>query len=134
MLARALVGGRGQDPLSNGRFLTALSPWGSTGTPTTIEWATGRAHIVGDSANDGIALAVALRLGVAYRLSFDYQVVSGAVNVLKTGMTSITNLSGSGSYVLDFVETDGTSRSLRWVTAAAGEFYLDSVRLFHPFF
>lgn len=116
--------------LENGQFDVDLVPWSAITSPTTfVRSSDGRCRIVGDGANDGFGVAVALVLNASYRLRFDYQVVSGALNVLKTGMTSIVGLTGTGTYVHDFTEGDGASRTLRWVTEAAGEFFIDNITL-----
>ena len=119
----------GSSLLSNPNFDSGLTGWSTVTSPTTIEVADGRAHIVGDSANDGIGQNVTLTLNAQYELRFNYEVISGALNVLKTGMTSILSLTGSGTYVHHFTESDGTNRTLRWVTGAAGEFFIDNLSL-----
>lgn len=115
--------------VANGTFLTDLTGWSTITSPTTLEVSSGRAHVVGDSANDGLGQAVTCTLNQIWELRFEYQVVSGALNVLKTGMTSLTALTGAGLKVHRFTESDGTARTLRWVTEAAGEFFVDNITL-----
>ncbi len=135
MSAHALIGMRGQRLLLNGRFETnATTSWSAVSTPATFEATGDRAHVVGDSAGDGMGQAVALVLGKKYRLSLDYQVVSGVMNFGKTGMPSVANLSGNGTYVLHFVESDGASRTFAiQVQGASGEWYADNIKLQRAF-
>jgi hypothetical protein len=120
----------GANVLSNGTFDSATTGWSAVVSPTTFEATGGRAHIVSDSNGDGMAQAVTLVLGARYRLMFDYQVVSGALNVTKVGMTSIAGLTGSGSHSLVFTESDGTARNLLFQSGGvSGEFYVDNIKL-----
>jgi hypothetical protein len=121
---------------SNSTFDTNLTGWNTVGSPieTTPNVVSGRAHVKGDAGTEGIGRGVTLVTGRRYRLSFNYEVISGALTVFKTGMPSIVGLTGSAyvinPYVVYFVETDGTARNMNFVTeAVAGEWYLDNVTL-----
>lgn len=116
--------------LTNGTFDTAVTGWSAVSTPATFESSSGRAHIVGNSAGDGMSQSVTCSIGNLWELRFEYQVVTGTLNVTKTGMTSLTALTGAGLKVHRFTESDGTSQLLSFVIPdAAGEFYVDNITL-----
>jgi hypothetical protein len=124
----------GASVLTNGTFDSAITGWSAVSTPTTFEWSNtgttpGRARIVADSNGDGMAQAVTLLLNARYRLMFDYEVLSGGLNVTKVGMTAISSLQGSGTYTHIFTESDGTTRNLLFQLNGAGQVYLDNIRL-----
>jgi hypothetical protein len=120
----------GRNEITNGTFDSAITGWTATGTPTTFEWSAGRAHIIGDAGSEGMIQTVTLALNARYRLTFDYEVISGQLRLAKTGMVAVTGITGSGSYIHDFIETDGTARTLNVITTGgAGEFYIDNISL-----
>jgi hypothetical protein len=121
----------GANVLTNGTFDSAITGWSAVSTPTTFEWSAGRARIVADSNGDGMAQAVTLVLNARYRLMFDYEVLSGGLNVTKVGMTAISSLQGSGTYTHLFTETDGLpgGRNLLFQLNGAGQVFLDNIRL-----
>jgi hypothetical protein len=121
----------GASVLTNGTFDSAITGWTATGTPTTFEWSAGRAHIIGDAGSEGMIQTVTLALNARYRLTFDYEVISGQLRLAKTGMVAVTGLTGTvNGYTYDFIETDGTARTLNVITTGgAGEFYIDNISL-----
>jgi hypothetical protein len=121
----------GANVLANGTFDTVITGWSAAGTPinSTPSVVSGRAFVDSDSNGDGMGQVVTLVLNARYRLQFDYEVVSGGLNVSKVGMTSVAGLTGSGTHVLIFTETDGTARNLLFQCNAAGQFYADNIRL-----
>lgn len=134
MMHLALIGLRSTNQLSNSRFDNALTGWSTITTPTTLEQtAQGQAHIIADSNGDGMGQAVSLVAGRKYELSFNYDVVSGGLNVSKVGMTSIASLTGAGRHRLIFTESDGTSRNTLFQLNGAGEVYLDNIRMVKTF-
>lgn len=137
MTVHALVGSRGQNLLGNGRFESVTTGWSASGSPTTFEVSGGRARVVATGGTKGFAhgTQLTLMLGKKYRISFDYEVVSGSFNVTKTGMPAISALTGSGSYVGYFMESDGAARTFNVLSNDAGsnEFYVDNFKLQRAF-
>jgi hypothetical protein len=137
MVAYALVGMRGQNLLVNGRFESVTTGWSASGSPTTFEVSNGRARVVATGGTKGFShgTQLSLMLGKKYRISFDYEVISGSFNVTKTGMTAISALTGLGSYVGYFMESDGAARTFNILTNDAGsnEFYIDNIKLQRAF-
>lgn len=119
----------GVNLITNGTFPTVTTGWSAVSTPTTFEVSSGRVHIVADSNGDGMGQVHTLIAGAPYRLMFDYEVVSGGLNVTKVGMTSIAGLTGSGTQTHLFTESDGTARNLLFQLNGAGEVYLDNIIL-----
>lgn len=121
----------GASVITNGTFAANVTGWSAVNTPTTFEWSAGRAHVIADQTGDGMGQFVDLDLGARYVLEFDYEVIAGQLNVGKTGMTTISGLTGSGHYRHVFTETDGANRNMLFQTqqVAPGEFYLDNITL-----
>lgn len=136
MTPLALVGMyRCQNSLVNSAFDTSTTFWSAISAPTTFTIVNTRVRVAHTGSGSGFAQAQALILSEWYLLTFDYEVVSGGLNVTKVGMTSISALTGSGTYKLLFKESDGTNRNLLFQTSSAGanDWYLDNIRLTRVF-
>lgn len=133
----AIVGLRGQNLVTNGRFDSVTTGWSASGSPTTFEVSGTRSHVVATGGTKGFAhgTQLTLMLGKRYLITFDYEVVSGSFNVTKTGMTAISALTGSGTIRQMFTESDGAARTLNILSNDAGgnEFYVDNFRIQRAF-
>jgi len=137
MINYAIVCLRGQSLVLNGRFDAVTTGWSASGSPTTFEIVAGRVHVVATDGTKGFAhgTQLALVLGRKYIIAFDYEVISGSVNVTKVGMTAINGLTGSGTIRQYFTESDGAARTLNILSASAGdnEWYMDNFRVSRAF-
>lgn len=134
----------GSDLISNGEFGTNLTGWSTTGSPAiSPAWNAGRAHIIADAHGQGILQGEAGTLGSTYWVSFDYEVVSGTLQVIMDTSTNFDETyTGSGSVATIF-EADGAAGigPIFRSSGGAAEFYIDNVRLIsvntivnYPFF
>ena len=106
---------------TNGDFATDLTGWTLTNPAgTTVEWVTGRLHIVTDGTGAGAA-QTALVIGNTYTLTFDYEAVSGTLKVDGAAIT----MNATQSYSKTFVATQAGLNFYR--SSGAAEGYVDNV-------
>ncbi len=121
----ALALGRGS--VINGEFATDISGWVAWLTPTTLEWSAGRLHFVGD-ISDGANQANPRETSKTYAISFDYEVISGSMRIVATGLVTSGSLTGTGTFSNSYTATtSGDENTIFQALANGTEFYIDNV-------
>lgn len=121
--------GLGSELIFNGDFTSSLTGWSNIGTPTVSEVTGGRYHFRDDAGavDDGLqSQATAFVAGTYYKVTFDYEVVSGILQFSITNPSYTSpNLTGTGTATFYFVGV--ASANIRFREAGYSEFYIDNV-------
>ncbi len=132
----------GVEKVTNGTFTADLTGWINSGSDTwdTFEQAAGKMHLVSDGTGNALGGSnddISVEAGKTYRFSFDYDVTSGVIYVIRlrqsysNGSTWVESnaLSGSGTIVKYYVAptTENIAVSFFNTNAVAGDFTLDNI-------
>ncbi len=132
----------GTEKVTNGTFTANLTGWINDGGSTwdTFEQAAGKMHLVSDGTGNALGGSnddISVEAGKTYRFSFDYDVTSGVIYVIRlrqsysNGTTWVVSnaLSGSGTIVKYYIAptTENIAVSFFNTNAVAGDFTLDNI-------
>ena len=113
---------QGLELILNGAFDKDIANWTANGTPLTLEWSAGRAHIIGDSSNDGMYQRPNLKAGKNYTFKYDLEVIA---NSAATNIKCAVYLAGPGYLAVADYTTLGTFKgSIDFKSPASGQCYV----------
>jgi hypothetical protein len=131
----------GAELVTNGTFDSDITGWSDYASRlNTLEWSSGRVHAVesdGDWTHLETGDDISLVAGSAYKLSYDYEYISGAglTAIIQAGATvsdarhtfSINTSTDTYQYI--FVAETTEDATLKFVSQGSTEYYLDNVSI-----
>jgi hypothetical protein len=118
----------GADLVTDGTFANGMNSWTQTSSPDTAEVTSGRLHVVESSAvYAGVFQTIPFTAGKRYRMTADYEVISGTLRIDNSiGFSTVTS-ANNGKYDAIFTANTESSKILFRSNNTAVEFYVDNV-------
>jgi hypothetical protein len=121
----------GAELITNGTFDANINGWTNNDTPTTLEWSSGRLHVVGSGGTDGampITITYTNAAGKWFSTKGDIEVISGTPRFHYSAFgAGFTSVAGSGTRLFTHREAGTGNRILQLWGTTAYEAYLDNV-------